>query len=141
MDKVLKAKVSECVHEFLITLCTSHKFGVIFRDATVGTGKKTQNALIYTIVEGMDSPWEHSYASELVLKICNACPDITKYVWNQTKAALEPRSSTKWLQVVDFVKRLLNELTPTCLEPYITKMTSNQVNQKFKFSQLSSLKN
>ncbi|XP_044755564.1 uncharacterized protein LOC123314371 isoform X2 [Coccinella septempunctata] len=127
VNEVQKARVSQCVHEFLMILCTSHKYGVIFRDPLVGIGKKTQNALIYTVVDSMDSPWEHSYASELVIKICSACPDITKYIWNNIKTVLEPRFSPKWLKLVEFVKRLLVELNASCLEPCIKKLTAQQI--------------
>lgn len=127
VDEVQKAQVSQCVHEFLLTLCTSHKYGVIFRDPLVGMGKKTQNSLIYTVVDSMDSAWEHSYASELLIKICSVCPDITKHIWNNIKVALEPRFSPKWLKVVDFMKRLLEELKPSCLEPFIKNLNSQQI--------------
>ncbi|KAL3268216.1 hypothetical protein HHI36_007340 [Cryptolaemus montrouzieri] len=110
-------------------LCTSHKYGVIFRDPLVGMGKKTQNALIFTVLDSMDSPWDHSYASELVIKICSACPDLTKYVWNNLKEALELRYSEKWLKVVNFVKRLIAKLQPSCLEPYVKNLNINQISQ------------
>lgn len=70
VDKVAKSKVSECVHDFLIVLCTSYKFGLVFADHSVGLGKKNSNGLIYTVLDSLDRPWEHSYASDLVIKIC-----------------------------------------------------------------------
>ncbi|KAK9877018.1 hypothetical protein WA026_016044 [Henosepilachna vigintioctopunctata] len=129
VDEIQKAKVSECVHDFLLVLCTSHKYGVIFRDPLVGLGKKTQNALVYTVLESMDSPWAHSYASELVIKICSSCPDLTKYVWNNLKESLQPRNSAKWFTLVSFVKKLIVELQPNVLEPYIKSLNFHQFSQ------------
>lgn len=54
VDEVEKSKVSEVVHNFLLVLCTSQKFGVIFKDRLVGLGKKNQNPLIYTVLESLD---------------------------------------------------------------------------------------
>lgn len=54
LDEVEKSKVNECVHEFLLTLCTSQKYGVIFKDRLMGLGKKNQNALMYTVLESLD---------------------------------------------------------------------------------------
>lgn len=70
VNKLSKSKVNECVHDFLLVLCTSHKSGVIFKDHLVGLGKKNLNSLMYTVLDSLDRPWEHSYASELVIKIC-----------------------------------------------------------------------
>ncbi|XP_023012983.2 nucleolar pre-ribosomal-associated protein 1 [Leptinotarsa decemlineata] len=116
VDEFEKSKVSECVHDFLLVLCTSHKYGVIFKDQLVGTGKKNQNALMYTVLESLDRPWEHSYASELVTKICGACPDLVKTMWGNLKPFLEPRMSQKWLNALKFSKNLILELKPTCID-------------------------
>lgn len=70
MDKIAKSKVSECLHDFLLVLCTSYKFGLIFSDPLVGLGKKHLNGLMFTVLDSLDRPWEHSYASDLVIQIC-----------------------------------------------------------------------
>lgn len=54
VDELEKSKVNESVHHFLLTLCTSPKYGVIFKDRLVGLGKKNQNALMYTVLESLD---------------------------------------------------------------------------------------
>lgn len=52
MDEVEKSKLNEVVHAFLLVLCTSHKFRVIF-------------------IMG---------ASLCRIKICTACPNLRKTV-------------------------------------------------------------
>ncbi|CAG9865333.1 unnamed protein product [Phyllotreta striolata] len=128
-DNVEKAKVNEALHDFLLKLCTSHKHGIIFRDHSVGLGKKNQNALMYTVLEGLERPWEHSYASELVTKICGACPDLAKNVWGNLKSSLEPRMSPKWIAAVKFSVNLLNELHPNCIEFCIKELNEIQLFQ------------
>lgn len=54
VDQIEKSKVNESVHDFLLTLCTSQKYGVVFKDSLVGLGKKNQNALLYTVLESLD---------------------------------------------------------------------------------------
>lgn len=96
----------------------------------MGLGKKHQNGLMYTVLESLERPWEHSYACELVTKICGACPDLTKTIWTNLKPFLEPRVTNKWLNAVKFVKILLNELKPSCIEFCIGDLTAHQVSIK-----------
>ena len=122
-----KNRVNECVHSLLLVLCTSHKHGVVFSDHLIGLEKKSHNILMYTVLESLERPWEHKYASELVVKICGACPDLTKIVWSNLKPYLNPRLSKKWLNAIKFASRLVNELDLTCLNPYLKDLTVTQV--------------
>ncbi|XP_030758661.1 uncharacterized protein LOC115884273 [Sitophilus oryzae] len=129
VDKVEKSKVNECVHDFLLVLCTNLKYGVIFKDPLVGLGRKNQNGLMYTVVNSLDRPWEHSYASELVIKIAQACPDLCQNIWTILKPFLEPRLTEKWLKAVEFIKSLLDVLDPSCIEYCVTELTPQQLAQ------------
>ncbi|KAJ8946551.1 hypothetical protein NQ314_008865 [Rhamnusium bicolor] len=133
VDEYSKAKVSECVHDFLLILCTSHKFGVIFKDFSMSLGRKNQNSLMYTVLESLERPWEHSYACDLVTKICGACPDLTKTMWNNLKPFLEPRQTQKWLNAMRFAKILLKELQPTCIEFCVKELGVYQLAQIIQF--------
>lgn len=115
------------MHDFLLVLCTSHKYGVIFKDRNLGLGKKHQNSLMYTVLESLDKPWEHSYASELVTKICKACPDLTRTLWSNLKSFMEPRCTTTWLKTVNFAKQLLDEMEPSCIEYCAKDLKISQV--------------
>lgn len=127
MDEYEKSQVNESVHEFLLVLCTSHKFGVIFRDRQLGLGKRTHNALMYTVLESLERPWEHSYAGELVTKICGACPDLVKTMWANLKGFLEPRSTTRWLNAIKYAIKLVQQLDPTGIEFCIHELSAQQV--------------
>ncbi|KAJ8959185.1 hypothetical protein NQ318_022446 [Aromia moschata] len=133
VDEYSKSKVSECVHDFLLVLCTSHRYGVIFKDHLLGLGKKNQNALMYTVLESLERPWEHSYACELVTKICGACPDLAKTMWNNLKTFLEPRMTPKWLNALKFAKILLKELQPACIEFCVKELGVYQLAQVIQF--------
>ncbi|KAJ8915188.1 hypothetical protein NQ315_000441 [Exocentrus adspersus] len=129
VDEYSKSKVSECVHDFLLVLCTSYKQGVIFKDHSLGLSKKNQNALMYTVLESLERPWEHSYAGDLVIKICAACPDLAKTVWTSLKSSLEPRLTQKWLNALSFTKNLIRELQPSCVEFCVAELSVNQLAQ------------
>ncbi|KAG5865413.1 hypothetical protein JTB14_037774 [Gonioctena quinquepunctata] len=69
---------------------------------------------MYTVLESLDRPWEHSYASELVTKICGACPDL---------------NVEKWLNALKFSKNLIQELKPSCIEFCIKELSVVQLFQ------------
>lgn len=96
-------------------------------------GKKTQNSLIYTVLDSLDTPWKHSYASELVIKICGACPDLTKMIWAILKPSLEPRRTEQWLRALKFIEKLLKELEPNRIEYAMKELTPHQVRNSFLF--------
>lgn len=127
MNESEKYKVNESVHDFLLILCTSHKYGVVFKDKAIGLKRKELNSLMHSVLNCLDRPWEHSYASELVLKICSACPDLVKFIWSNMKPFLDPRPTIKWLKTIQFAKSLLNELQPNCVDHFIKEFRVTQV--------------
>lgn len=122
-----KSKVSASVHSFLLVLCTSYRHGVIFKDRLIGLGKQHQNTLMITVLNGLERPWDHSYAKELVIKICAACTDLTRILWSSLKTYLEPRPTKHWLNAVKFSQKLLIELGPSCIEHCINDLSPHQV--------------
>ncbi|KAK4874169.1 hypothetical protein RN001_013529 [Aquatica leii] len=129
VDLEEKSLVTVAVHHFLLVLCTSHKYGVIFRDPQLGLGKKSSNSLIYTVVESLERPWEHSYASELVTKICGSSPDLTKTMWDNLKTYLEPRSTERWFKAMNYAIILVKELQPSNIEYCIGTLSVGQLSQ------------
>ncbi|GFG32957.1 hypothetical protein Cfor_05515 [Coptotermes formosanus] len=101
-----KQMVADAVHDFLQVLCTSHKYGIIFHDRSIGTSGRKHNELLQTVLEGLERPWEHKQRAELVLKTVIACPDLMKCVLATVEPYLEPRVSVKWLKTVNFVKQV-----------------------------------
>ncbi|KAK5641737.1 hypothetical protein RI129_010284 [Pyrocoelia pectoralis] len=129
IDPVKKAMVSECVHSFLLVLCTSFKYGVVFKDPYIGLRPNPSNNLMYTILESLERPWEHSYAGELVRKICAACPDLVKSVWGNLRSFLEPRHTDKWLSAIRYAVALIKELQPNSIELSTELLTVQQICQ------------
>lgn len=86
---------------------------------------------MYTVLEGLEKPWMHSYACELVTKICKACPELSRGMWSNVKPYLEPRTTKTWLNTIRFAKQLIIELEPNCIEYCLTEMNANQVNVFF----------
>ncbi|XP_072763089.1 nucleolar pre-ribosomal-associated protein 1 [Anoplolepis gracilipes] len=108
-DKVI---VNDAVHEFLITLLTSHRYGIIFHDRTLGGSRSKHNQLVHTVLQNLEKPWEHEKPSDLVIKIMVACPDLIRSQYAVVEPFLEPRVSSKWICLLRFVKKVIESLDP-----------------------------
>lgn len=82
---------------------------------------------MYTVLESLDRPWEHSFAGELVVKIVAACPDLARTLWSELKPYLEPRNTEKWFSILKFVRMLLEALQPDCIEFCARDLSASQV--------------
>ncbi|XP_044738920.1 nucleolar pre-ribosomal-associated protein 1 [Chrysoperla carnea] len=129
IDENEKNIVIEVVHNFLIVLCTSRKYGIVFHDKTYGTSGKRFNNLIYTMLECLERPWEHKYVSELVIKIACACPDLYSFIIGSVDNYLEPRASIKWLNVIMFVKGVITSIKNNILIEDLKDLNSKQLIQ------------
>nr|XP_034186486.1 nucleolar pre-ribosomal-associated protein 1 [Osmia lignaria] len=105
-----KEVVTEIVHDFLIILLTSHKYGIIFHDRMLGTSHVKHNNLVNTVIQSLDRPWEYEKPSDLVVKIMAACPDLIKFQFSILEPYLEPRVSVKWIAVMQFIRKIINSL-------------------------------
>lgn len=95
------------MHDFLIILLTSHRYGVVFHDYTFGTSHIKRNQLVNTILQSLDRPWEHEKPSNLLIKIMAACPDLIKTQFILLEPHILPRISSKWLAVMKFVRKVI----------------------------------
>ncbi|XP_011299628.1 nucleolar pre-ribosomal-associated protein 1 [Fopius arisanus] len=128
VDPEERALAIETVHDFLLVLLTSSRYGIIFNDKTLGTTGKKCNQLANTILQSLEKPWEHEKPCDLVLKILAACPDLIKHQLAYTQPFLEPRPSTKWMAVMDFIKRVLEAVDPEhCFKASLPQLTSSQL--------------
>lgn len=127
VDKDEKQKVCECAHRFLLVLCTSHKYGIVFHDPTIGLGSKKHNQLMLTVLQSLEKPWDNYLAAELVIKICVSCPDLVKYILSHAEPFLEPRVSHKWVNVVNFIQQLIEQLVPECVEQFLSQLNIKQI--------------
>jgi len=94
------------VHEFLVTLLTSHRYGVIFHDRTLGGSRSKHNQLVQTVLQNLEKPWEHKKPSDLIVRIMDACPDLIRSQYSAVEPFLEPRVSSKWVCLLKFIEKV-----------------------------------
>ncbi|XP_015175563.1 PREDICTED: nucleolar pre-ribosomal-associated protein 1 isoform X2 [Polistes dominula] len=102
-----KELVTDILHDFLITLLTSHRHGIIFHDRTIGTSREKHNQLINTVLESLERPWEYAKPSDLIVKIMACCPSLIRSQLLYLESYLEPRLSKKWITVMTFIKQII----------------------------------
>ncbi|KAG7208509.1 hypothetical protein KM043_014732 [Ampulex compressa] len=112
-----KEAVNEILHQFLITLLTSHRHGIIFHDRTLGTSHVKHNQLVSTVLHSLDRPWEYAKPSDLVIRVTVACPDLIKPQITLLEPYLEPRISSKWITLMKFITRMIEAVdVDNCLK-------------------------
>ncbi|XP_076278899.1 nucleolar pre-ribosomal-associated protein 1 isoform X2 [Lasioglossum baleicum] len=105
-----KKAVNEIVHDFLIVLLTSHRYGIVFRDHSLGTSHIKHNQLANTILQSLDRPWEHEKPLDLVIRMLTACPDLIKSQLTLLEQHIEPKVSIKWIAAMKFVREIIISL-------------------------------
>lgn len=111
IDPEEKEIAVEAVHEFLLILMTSKKYGIIFQDKSLGTGQgRKNNQLVSTVLKSLDRPWEHDKPGDLVVQILRACPDLMKAQITQTEPFLSPKATSKWIKLIQFLNQVINSL-------------------------------
>jgi len=98
--------VIDIVHEFLIVLLTSHRYGVIFHDRMLGDSRSKHNQLVHTVLQNLEKPWEHEKPSDLVIRIMGACPDLIRSQYGAIEPFLKPRVSHKWISLLKFISKV-----------------------------------
>ncbi|GBM25843.1 Nucleolar pre-ribosomal-associated protein 1 [Araneus ventricosus] len=101
------AEVRSCTHEFMLALCCSHKNGIIFSDLSCGVSGRNHNIVITNILKNFSKPFMDPLMSSFVISVIQACPDQLKQYLTIFKDSFVPRLSTSWLNVVDFLEKIL----------------------------------
>ncbi|XP_076754806.1 nucleolar pre-ribosomal-associated protein 1 [Xylocopa sonorina] len=123
-----KEVVIETVHDFLITLLTSHKHGIIFHDRMLGTSHVKHNRMVNTILQSLDRPWEHEKPSDLVVKILTVCPDLIKSQFILLEPYIEPRLSPKWIATMKFAREIIKSVdVETCIRTCSGELSISQL--------------
>ncbi|CAL7951618.1 unnamed protein product [Xylocopa violacea] len=123
-----KEVVTEVVHDFLITLLTSHKHGIIFHDRMLGTSHVKHNRMVNTILQSLDRPWEHEKPSNLVIKILTVCPDLIKSQFVLLEPYIEPRLSPKWIATMKFIREIIQSVdVETCMKTCSVELNVSQL--------------
>ncbi|KAL1123118.1 hypothetical protein AAG570_002206 [Ranatra chinensis] len=102
-------QVRDSVHSLLTVLMTGTKLGLAFQDSTYGTsGKKNCNQLIFSVIQGINRPWEDSLKEELVLRSLCSSPDIIAPVFSLYEPHLQ--SPAKFVEVSKFYCSVIKQV-------------------------------
>ncbi|CAC5395758.1 URB1 [Mytilus coruscus] len=101
-----KQMASEMVHQVLIELCTSYKYGIIFFDKSFGTSQNRQNHVITAFLTSLTKVIETPLIQELVVDSLVACPDQLQYYLPSLHSSVTPRVSKKWITTMDFLMKI-----------------------------------
>lgn len=97
----------ETLHDFLLTLLTSKKHGIIFQDSvTDSSSVRGNNQIVSAVLQNLECPWEHNKPAELIVEILTACPGLVKTQFGNVEPYLEPRVSKKWISAVNYIKKV-----------------------------------
>ncbi|KAF0306689.1 Nucleolar pre-ribosomal-associated protein 1 [Amphibalanus amphitrite] len=69
-------QVRENVHQFLSILCTSHKAGIVFKDASLGTSGSNCNPVLLEVLKNLSRPWR----DELTAAACYYPPPVQELI-------------------------------------------------------------
>lgn len=94
------------MHDFLIILLTSHRYGIIFHDYMLGTSHIKHNNIVNVVLQSLDRPWQYEKPSNLVIKIMAACPDLIKSQFVLLEPHIEPKVSLKWIATIKFIREV-----------------------------------
>lgn len=113
-----KKYVENSVHDFLVLLLSSRKYGLAF--ASLINMKSKTNGIQRNIIQSVELPWEDEKKSDLIVKIIKACPELMRFVLKKVSP------SNFNLQCIQFVVNLIKELSPDFIKYAITKMDTKE---------------
>ncbi|VDI22213.1 nucleolar pre-ribosomal-associated protein 1 [Mytilus galloprovincialis] len=101
-----KQMAAEMVHQILLELCTTYKYGIIFFDKSFGTSQKSQNHVITAFLTSLTKVIETPLIQELVVASLVASPDQLQYYLPSLHSSVTPRVSKKWITTMDFLMKI-----------------------------------
>ncbi|CAL4062459.1 unnamed protein product, partial [Meganyctiphanes norvegica] len=104
-------QIRKLLQEMMLTLCSSVKYGIIFKEKDQ-ISNKSNNMHIYRIMSLFESPWESCEGRELVGSILGACPDLLKVYLPSLKDHLVPRPAPAFLSLLDFFISIIQHQEP-----------------------------
>jgi len=105
-----RVEVSNSLAEFLKTLLTSSKHGVIFQDPEFGTEKSLNPLLTELLSSHINKPWENTDIARLVSEILASSPaEITNFL-QKLRPDWKPRMSGVWQQLMDLLHLTFSNL-------------------------------
>lgn len=107
-----RARVTEALQKFMMTLCTSTTEGIIFKEKIQGGSIKSNNWYVYKILTNLKTPWEDPGESELMSCFLGKCPDLLKTYMPSLKSSLRPRPTKAFVSLMNMVTRIIDTQTP-----------------------------
>ncbi|XP_075165082.1 uncharacterized protein LOC142237606 [Haematobia irritans] len=123
VDPEEKELVSKTVHDFLLMLLTSRKYGIAFN--AIKFFRQKTNSIQGQVIGALRYPWEDPRKTELVLKILETCPDLFRNTVRNFSGIVNSttRWSDFWSRAAQFLIKVINACHPCHLEGAIEKMT------------------
>ncbi|XP_015919110.1 nucleolar pre-ribosomal-associated protein 1 [Parasteatoda tepidariorum] len=106
-------EVQLCAHQFMLSLCSSVKYGIIFRDPSLGSSGRNFNSVITNILKCFTKPFADELSSEFVISVLKACPDQVKFFLPLLKDSFAPRISVLWVKAIEFFEKAIRSLDVT----------------------------
>ncbi|XP_004520303.1 uncharacterized protein LOC101462025 [Ceratitis capitata] len=115
--------VAKVVHEFMLLLLTSRKYGICF-DAVTNYRQK-HNAIQGKLLGLLFKPWCNERKTELVIRVLNACPDLARHTVRNFAGIINPMrtASRDWPLACEFLTKIINTLQPRLLRAALDKIT------------------
>lgn len=132
------AAVQESVHEFLIVLLTSRKFGIAFQ--CLGFRRTKSNTVQKKLLLDLERPWTCARKTDLTIQMLRACPELARSFIQITSVALQPKNISgggDWFAAAEYHCSLMEQLSPAVLRVGAQQMTSHEMCQLIKAMCLS----
>ncbi|XP_053962407.1 nucleolar pre-ribosomal-associated protein 1 [Anastrepha ludens] len=118
-----RAAVVKVVHEFMLLLLTSRKYGICFDAVT--HYKEKHNALQGKLVGQLYKPWCDERKTELIIRILTACPELARHTVRHFAGVINPmRTPTRdWVSGCNFLAKIISTVQPQLLSAALDKIT------------------
>ncbi|XP_019379437.1 PREDICTED: nucleolar pre-ribosomal-associated protein 1 [Gavialis gangeticus] len=101
-----KVMIRELVHNFLMDLCCSLKYGINFYDPSLGTSGRGGNLVLLRFLLGLKTATEDEMVADLVVNILKVCPDLLNRYFKETHYSFVPRQKSAWLENIKLLRKI-----------------------------------
>ncbi|XP_073844480.1 nucleolar pre-ribosomal-associated protein 1 isoform X2 [Musca autumnalis] len=118
-----KEAVSRAVHDFLVVLLTSRKYGIAFD--TITYFRQKHNTIQGQVIGFLKLSWENDLKKDLILKILENCPDLFRNTVRNFAGVINPnsRGNEAWIRATYFLIDIINACHPRYLKGALDKIT------------------
>uniref|UniRef100_A0A1A9W0Y5 Nucleolar pre-ribosomal-associated protein 1 n=1 Tax=Glossina brevipalpis TaxID=37001 RepID=A0A1A9W0Y5_9MUSC len=115
--------VAKAIHEFMLVLLTSRKYGISFDSKKYFQQKR--NTIQGQLMPAIQCPWSSTLKSELIVKILESCPDLFRHTVRNFSGIINPlRCGRKFYKsVVEFLIKIIGACNPGLLDTALEKIT------------------